>query len=44
MIKGIPMVPNPEHQVIFPINNVLRPLALDFDAKTEYIYFSDTHR
>ncbi|XP_047119261.1 low-density lipoprotein receptor-related protein 1 [Schistocerca piceifrons] len=44
VIKGMPMTKNPDYQVMVPVTNVLRVVALDYDAATGYIYFSDSHR
>lgn len=45
MIKGISMAVLPKPQeVMIPITNLTRPTALDYDVKTQYIYYSDDQR
>ncbi|GLH07806.1 LOW QUALITY PROTEIN: Putative vitellogenin receptor, partial [Gryllus bimaculatus] len=44
MIKGLPMTPGEKEQVIVPITNVIRPVALDYDVQSSYIYYSDSQR
>ncbi|XP_068084350.1 prolow-density lipoprotein receptor-related protein 1 [Anabrus simplex] len=44
MIKGIPMTPGNNQQVIVPVINTLIPLLFDYDAHSGYIYFTGSHR
>ena len=40
-IKGISLNEANTAEVIIPITNLSRPVALDFDVVTQYIYYSD---
>ncbi|XP_054274081.1 low-density lipoprotein receptor-related protein 1-like [Macrosteles quadrilineatus] len=43
MIKGISMLPklNKHEEEMIPITDLTRPTALDYDVKTQFIYYSD---
>ena len=40
-IKAISTDPDKPEEVIPPITDLLRPVAVDYDAKFQYIYYSD---
>ncbi|KAF4524352.1 hypothetical protein B566_EDAN007528 [Ephemera danica] len=46
MIKGIAMTQQPHRagEVMIPITDLTRPTALDYDVKTQFIYYSDVQR
>ena len=45
MIKGINMaIGDKQQEVMVPINELVRPTALDYDVSTQYIYYSDIQR
>ncbi|XP_076313100.1 LDL receptor protein 1 isoform X3 [Tachypleus tridentatus] len=45
VIKGISLNPGrKQEQVMVPIRGLKRPTAIDFDAKTQFIYYSDVQR
>jgi hypothetical protein len=45
MIKGISLTGKQRSQeVMIPIMDLSRPAALDYDVKTQYIYYSDVQR
>lgn len=45
MIKGIAVGAKRKHEEeMIPITDVGRPAALDFDVRTQYIYYSDGQR
>jgi hypothetical protein len=45
MIKGISLTGNQRPQeVMIPVMDLSRPAALDYDVKTQYIYYSDVQR
>ena len=41
MIKGVPLDIPRSPEVIMPITSFNKSIALDFDAKNEYIYYID---
>ena len=43
-IKGISAEPGNPEEVISPITGLLRPVAVDYDAKLGHIYYSDALR
>ena len=43
-VKGISTDPNKTEEVIPPITDLLRPVAVDYDVKFGYIYYSDALR
>ncbi|KAG8233902.1 hypothetical protein J437_LFUL005230, partial [Ladona fulva] len=43
MIKGI-SVSGGHQEVMIPVTDLTRPAALDYDVKTQYIYYSDVQR
>lgn len=45
MIKGISMLPNNKHEdQMIPITDLTRPTVLDYDVRSQYIYYSDGQR
>jgi hypothetical protein len=45
MIKGISLTGKQRPQeVMIPVMDLSRPAALDYDVKTQYIYYSDVQR
>lgn len=45
MIKGISLSAMRKHEEeMIPITDLARPTALDYDIKTQYIYFSDVQK
>ncbi|XP_075238130.1 LDL receptor protein 1 isoform X2 [Lycorma delicatula] len=45
MIKGISMVSGDKHEEqMIPITDLTRPTALDYDVRSQYIYYSDGQR
>lgn len=44
MIKGVQLdVPN-SPEMMMPIMSLTRPMALDFDSRTDFIYYADIQR
>ena len=35
---------NPKLEAMVPISGVTRPTTMDYDSKTEYLYFTDSQK
>lgn len=44
MIKGISTSSKQKHQMMVPITDLNHPVAIDYDLKEQYIYYSDVHK